>query len=273
MTERPAHFIASDDGFLPTRFAQSHWGDDHLNGPAVVGLAARELERRYGSAEFMPARLTVDLFKAARGVSTTVVARLVRDGRRVRNAVCDVVQDGATVAHATLVSYRRSLPPPGEQWVAAGEFTYPAGPLPGPDEVAGPYVGSDGQGWTRAIAEHQNADRTRFVDRPLDVVAGDKNSAFVSAAMVAEATSLTTNLGSRGIGYINGDLTMGLARLPVDDWLGVQAEAHWAADGIAVGTATLFDSLGAFGSGMVTAVANPAAQIDFGSTAFKGMRF
>jgi hypothetical protein len=66
---------------------------------------------------------------------------------------------------------------------------------------------------------------------------------------------------------------MGLARLPVDDWLGVQADAHWAADGVAVGTATLFDSLGAFGSGMVTAVANPAAQIDFGSTAFKGMRF
>ena len=78
---------------------------------------------------------------------------------------------------------------------------------------------------------------------------------------------------SIGTFRVNGDLTMALARLPVDGWLGVQADAHWAADGIAVGTATLFDSLGAFGSGMVTAVANPAAQIDFGSTAFKGMRF
>jgi hypothetical protein len=48
MTARPAHFI-------------------HLNGPALVGLAARTLERQYGLEEFMPARLTVDLFKAARG--------------------------------------------------------------------------------------------------------------------------------------------------------------------------------------------------------------
>lgn len=32
--------------------------------------------------------------------------------------------------------------------------------------------------------------------------------------MVAEATSLVTNLGTKGIGYINGDLTVALSRLP-----------------------------------------------------------
>src|SRR5277367_3521636 len=46
----PAHFTLTESGeFAPTRFAQSHWGDDHLNGPAVVGLAARALELEYGS--------------------------------------------------------------------------------------------------------------------------------------------------------------------------------------------------------------------------------
>ncbi len=272
MTRRPAHFTATDDGFLPTPFAQSHWGDDHLNGPAVVGLAARTLELAYGSDEFMPTRLTVDLFRAARGVPTKVSSRLVRDGRRVRNAECDIIQNSVPVARAILVSYRRSSPPPGEQWLAATDFSCPEGPLPGPDEISGPYVGSDGIGWTRSIAEHQNAERTRFLDRPIDVVAGIRNSPFVRAAMIAESTSLVTNLGSRGIGYINGDLTVGLARLPVDDWVGTLGDSHWAADGIAVGTATLFDSRGPFGSGMVTAVANPAAQIDFGNTDFTGMR-
>ena len=98
------------------------------------------------------------------------------------------------------------------------------------------------------------------------MVAGETNTPFVAAAIIAEATSLTTNLGSRGVGYINGDLTVGLARLPMDDWLGVQADSHWAAGGIAVGTATLYDRLGAFGSGMVTSVANPDAQITFGTS-------
>jgi hypothetical protein len=67
------------------------------------------------------------------------------------------------------------------------------------------------------------------------VLAGEKNSPFVRAVMIAGATSLVTNLG------------------------------NWASDGISVGTATLIDTQGAFGSGMVTAVANPAAQIDFSS--------
>jgi hypothetical protein len=60
-----------------------------------------------------------------------------------------------------------------------------------------------------------------------------------------------------------------MARLPVDEWIGIQADPHWACDGVAVGPATLFDQQGAFGSGMVTAVANPVAQIDFSSTSFR----
>ncbi|MDT0432987.1 acyl-CoA thioesterase domain-containing protein, partial [Streptomyces salyersiae] len=106
MTEVDAHFVQSEqDRFQPTRFAQSHWGEDHLNGPALVGLAARALEAAFGLPEFLPARLTVDLFKAARGVPTTTKVALVRDGRRVRNSECELVQDGVTVARATLVQY------------------------------------------------------------------------------------------------------------------------------------------------------------------------
>jgi hypothetical protein len=41
------------------------------------------------------------------------------------------------------------------------------------------------------------------------------------------------------VGDINGDLSVGLARLPVEEWIGVQSDSPWAADGIAVGTATL----------------------------------
>ena len=42
-----------------------------------------------------------------------------------------------------------------------------------------------------------------------------------------------------------------------------------ATGGPLFGTATLFDSRGPFGSGMTTAVANPAAQIDFSAQNFQ----
>ncbi|RDH74381.1 thioesterase family protein [Mycolicibacterium moriokaense] len=265
MTARPAHFTpAGEDGYLPTKYAQSHWGADHLNGPALVGLAARCLEEKFGLPDFMPTRLTVDLFKAARGVPTTTTVSLVRDGRRVRNSECEIVQDGVAVARATMVQYRLSEPPRGEEWTAPGDFDWPT-------ELAGEemsYMGSDGVGWTKDIAGHQHTARKRFINRTITVVEGDDNSPFVRGAMIAEGASLVTNLGSAGVGYINGDLTVALARLPVDEWMGVQADSHWAAAGISVGTATMFDRLGAFGSALVTAVANPAAQIDFGNDPF-----
>lgn len=259
-----AHFVTVDGAFLPTRYAQSHWGDDHLNGPAIVGLVARGLENEYGGTEFHPTRLTVDLFRAARNAPTTLDIRVVRDGRRVRSAECDVVQDGRTVARATLIQYRPSAPPPGTLWQRAGNPPQ----WPEPDSSVQPFVGSDDGGWTRSPAGHQDASRKRFFNDGIRVVAGESNSPFVRSAMVAEATSLVTNLGTAGVGYINGDLTVALARLPVDDWIGLEADSHHAAAGLAVGTATLYDSLGAFGAGLTTAIANPAAQIDFSTRSF-----
>jgi acyl-CoA thioesterase len=262
---KPAHFTVAESGeFEPTPFAGSHWGDDHLNGPAVVGLAAISLELHCGSHDFMPSRLTVDMFRAAHAVPTTVNVRTVRDGRRVRNAECDIAQEGRLVARATLVQYRRSSAPPGRLWSVPATIEFP----PALEDGVQTAVHSDTADWSRSPGEHQNDSRKRFYNSAIDVIAGQPNSQFIRAVMVAEATSLVTNLGTRGVGYINGDLTVGLARLPVGEWIGVQADSHWATDGVSVGTATLFDRTGAFGSGMTTAVANPAAQIDFANDPF-----
>ena len=137
------------------------------------------------------------------------------------------------------------------------------------DESKYTYVFSEAVGWTAdSLVEHQNATRKCTYGRTIDVVAGSPNTPFVRAVVAAESTSLVTNMGSAGVGYINGDLTLALARIPADGWIGLQADAHWVADGVAVGTATLFDSSGAFGTGLVTAISNPAAQIDFANDRF-----
>jgi len=269
MSARPAHFVqTAPDTFLPTPNARSRWGDDHLNGPALVGLAARALEERFGLDEFMPARLTVDLFKAARGVSTTVTTRLVRDGRRVRNSECELIQDGVTVVKATMVQYRRSSAPRGEEWSATMDLPLP----PDVDDSVYLRVGSDDGGWSPAIADHMNASRKRFLNRAIDVVEGAPNTPFMNAVYAAEGTSMVTHLGTAGIGYINGDLTVALARLPVDEWICVQGDSRAVADGVSVGAATLYDRAGAFGTGMVTAISNPAAQIDFADEKSFGVR-
>jgi hypothetical protein len=179
-----AHFFAESEGsFHPTESALSRWGHDSLNGPAIVGLAARVLEREYGIDGFLPTRLTADLFKAARRAPTEIRTRLVRDGRRIRNSECDVIQDGAVVARASMVQYRQSEPPPGQEWVGAAAFAAPPG-------VAGAayVVGSDAAGWSDTGAEHQNTSRKRVYHRTIDVVEGEQASPFLRAVVASEAT-------------------------------------------------------------------------------------
>jgi len=131
-------------------------------------------------------------------------------------------------------------------------------------------IGSDDAGWDPRGGVHQNTSRKRFYHSPIDAVSGHGLTPFVRAVIVAEATSLVSHLGTKGIGYINGDLTVALTRLPSSEHLGLQGDSHWAADGISIGSATLYDDAGPFGTGLVTAIANPAAQLDFG--AFNAVR-
>jgi hypothetical protein len=135
-----------------------------------------------------------------------------------------------------------------------------------PPGITGAAIGSDDVGWSSSGGEHQNTSRKRVYHRSIEVVQDEPASPFVRAVVAAEATSLVTNLGTHGIGYVNGDLTVGVSRAPLGDYIGVQADSHWCADEVAVGSATLFDDAGPFETAMVTAIANPAAQIDFGTS-------
>ena len=58
----------------------------------MCGLAARAVETEFGDDEFVPARCTIDLFKAARDIVTSTRVRIVRSGGRIRVVDVDVVQ-------------------------------------------------------------------------------------------------------------------------------------------------------------------------------------
>ena len=85
----------------------------------------------------------------------------------------------------------------------------------------------------------------------------------MAAASVADATSMVTNWGSNGVEHINTDITLTLARAPEGVEIGLAASDRVSADGIAVGTATVFDRAGRLGTTVVTSIANVNRGIDF----------
>ncbi|MBF6355901.1 thioesterase family protein [Nocardia higoensis] len=259
----PAFFERTDRGFEPLPAAVGAWSPDMVNGPAICGLLAGELDSAHRPEGFVPARLTVDLFRATLRKPLEVTTVEVRRGSRIAVADAQLLQEGRAVARATAVFLRPSEQPPGEVWTR-GEI-----PAPPPAELSGGPVsylwnsGEDPAGWSRRLGGHQNDQRKRTWQRPFPVILGEEPNVLATVATVGESTSMLTNWGAQGVGFINGDLTLVLSRLPRGGAIGVQAENHFSADGIAVGNATLFDEDGPFGAGVTTAVANPAAQVDF----------
>ncbi|EME21795.1 thioesterase family protein [Rhodococcus triatomae] len=267
MTDPLAFFSSTPDGFVAEHFAISRWSPDMVNGAALCGLVARALERAHGGAGFVPARLTVDLFKPARTTPLTARTTLVRDGNRIRVADAELVQDGEVVVRAGAVFLRQSEQPPGDVWSRDHR------PSPPPEHIAQvasdsshPYFGSDDHpnGWSQSMLEHQGASRKRMWAQHLPVVAGEEPSPFARAAMAGEPTSLMTNWGTAGVGFINVDMTLVLARLPEGVEVGIEADDHISSDGVAVGTTTMYDRRGPIGTCVVSALANARRQVDFG---------
>ncbi|WP_238423163.1 acyl-CoA thioesterase domain-containing protein [Gordonia sp. 'Campus'] len=258
--------------YRPTTFAASLWAPGTLNGPAVCGLAARAVEMEYGDDEFVPARCTIDLFKAARDITTSTRVRPVRSGGRIRVVDVEVVQhpvdaDEVIVARGTTVFLRTSSNPPGERWHRSPESVTFRPPATTADDLSPRFASDDAQDsvghWEKDMSKHQNGHRKRMWTRAAPIVVGEQPTPFQRAVVSAESASLVSNWGTTGIGFINCDLTVAISRLPRGERVGVEADVHVEDDGVSVSNAGLYDADGMFGTALVTAVNNAAAQIDF----------
>jgi hypothetical protein len=74
---------------------------------------------------------------------------------------------------------------------------------------------------------------------------------------------MVMNWGAEGVQYINTDVTLAISRVPVSQEIGISALSRTAHDGIAVGTAVVFDRQGPIGTTTVTSISNARRAVDF----------
>ena len=255
------------DVLVPQDLAKSLWGSDQMHGVALSGLLARALERAVsdlGRDDLRAARYTVDLFKAARMRPCRTTTRVVREGNRICLVDATVEQDGVPVARASGLFLKVSEQAPGEVWEPTeSPQPPPADVAPPTDDPHVPMFASAGVGWSDSFGEHQNAGHKTTWQVAVSVIPGERPSGFVAAASVADATSMVTNWGANGVEHINTDITLTLAREPEGVEIGLAAADRVSADGIAVGTATVFDRRGRLGTTVTTSIANVRRGIDF----------
>jgi hypothetical protein len=212
------------------------------------------IEQRHSADEFVPARLTVDMFRLPTLALIEVRTRLVRDGLRIKLVEADFFSAGVAMARASCQLLRKTENPPGKVW------SPPNWDVPAPSEIPAPTdprLGMHGKWATRPIVGAMGTvgPRRLWMSEVRDLVEGVPLTPFVRVAVAADFASPFANAGDHGLGYINSDVTVYLHRLPVKEWIGFEVVNHHATDGIAIGECFLYDQQGAIGTSTVAALA------------------
>jgi len=220
----------------------------------LVGLLAAKIELAHGGEAYMPARLTVDMYRLPGLEPVAVTTRLIKDGYRLKVVEAEFASGGKPAALATCQLLRRSAPPAGTVWRP------PNWDAPPPGQIAAPAGQRSALGGMWAMKPISGAmgslgPRRTWMAEVRPLVEGESLTPFVRAALAADFASPFANAGDAGLGYINSDVTLYLHRLPIGEWIGFEVVNHEATDGVAIAACRMFDEQGAIGTASVAALA------------------
>lgn len=261
--EPAAFFVADGDCYLPGPMTRGPWGAT-MGGQIVGGLLGWGIEQCGVDPGFQPARLTVDLLRPVLLEPVQIQTSVQREGRRIKLVDGALVQNGKTVARASALFLRRGQHPDGQVWSESVRMP----PLPSSADEFPPDMpfliwgyGATTEGSPGiAAGEWEQTHSRKFawtrLFRPM--VRGYPLTPFTRLAFVGDVTSSLTHWGTSGLRYINADYTVTASRLPDGEYVGLAAQSHYSSDGVATGSATLFDRHGPIGTSLALALGQPA---------------
>jgi hypothetical protein len=250
-----ALFALDGERFVPSDLTRGPWSPDAMHGGPVAALLARLAEGVTSPLPMHPARLTVELLRPVPIVPLTGVVRISRPGRKVQLVEASLAAGGSEVARATLLRIRRAEVAMPER-VASGD-TRP--PEPGPEGSAVELprrCDGEGSAFHASATEHRLAKgvwgevgpATDWIRLLYPVVAGEIPSPLQRVAAVADfGNGISSALPYGEYLFINPDLTIYLLRLPVGEWICLDAATFPSREGAGIAESALYDVEGRIG--------------------------
>ena len=266
--------------YHPTPFARGPWDSKTLHGRVFPGLVAFEVETNGLSDDeidtFQASRITVDLFRPPPMLPLIVTNQIVRSGRRIKvvdvNIASDIKGKGIVdIARGSVVMLKKSVNPDGEIWSPpTWEIQPPPEDMPLPNTIKkSPDITAFlptwqtvnmqddvGKTYDENGPQHRKLGvRRAWIREIYNLISGVPPSQLVRIAQVADFANPFTNSGSKGLNYINADVTLYLQRTPIGSWIGTETSYHGADQGVSVGTMSLYDRCGRVGTSTVCGLA------------------
>jgi hypothetical protein len=247
----PSYFIRRGDHYESTPLTRGPWSPDLQHAGPACALLAGAIERHPFAAGMHVARLTFDLLRALPLAGQFSLAlQETRTGRKVRGLEALLSEAGRPLVRASALLVRRSeVPVP-----LAGEA-----PLVPPD-AAEPWSFPF---FTEAIGYHTSMELRRasgtfgrgrmhvwfrLLVSIVDTDAPSPLQRVIAAADSGNGTSVALDLARYS--FVNPDLSVALHRLPVGEWIGIDARTDAACEGLGLADTRLWDAQGAIGRGM-----------------------
>jgi len=254
----PAAFYERDgDRYLATELTRGPWdpGAQHAGPPAA--LLGRAVEGLPDAEEFQIGRVTCEILRSVPIAPVTVSARVLRPGRRVQLVEAELCDEAGEPLMRAAAWRLRSAPLeiPTEAMAAAE-------PAPGPEQGREVEFFPTGQ----ELGYH-SAMEVRFVEGGFiepgpalvwlrmrqALLAGEEPSPLQRVLVAADVgNGVSASLDYRRYLFINVDLTVHLERLPVGEWICVDAQTLPQPSGNGTAESVLSDGRGRLGRALQT---------------------
>jgi hypothetical protein len=230
--------------------AAGPWHDEMQHGAAPAALVAWAAEQLPADTPMRLARLSLDLCRPVPVGPLSIRTTIVRAGKKIQLATIDLLSNDGEVVRASVLRVRQSevqssedvgrlpldWPPPEASCDIPPEHRVrcrflegiSAKLASGPERIRGPTAM-----WFRA-------------NQP--IIDGTPISAAMRAAIAADfCNGVSSPLDMQQWSFVNGDTTLHLARLPVGEWILVNAATILGGGGGGIASATPADRGGYFG--------------------------
>ena len=243
-----------------SKWAGGPWNETQQHGSAPAALVAHIAEQIPTTQPMHVARLTLDLLRPVPIAPLQIKTEVLREGRKIQLCTIHLSAGSVQVVRATALKVRAldvdvpdvalppavMLPPP-----PTGSFEQPRTNRTSPfvsgitmQEVKGAFVvPGPAAVWCRS-------------DRP--IIEGVAMTPLMRAAVAADfCNGVSSVLDFNKFTFINGDLTISLSRMPVGDWILLDAESWIGPNGGGIAFGKLADSKGYFGRSTQSLVIDP----------------
>jgi acyl-coenzyme A thioesterase PaaI-like protein len=263
-------FVPEGASFVPTEQARGPWDPQALHGGAPAALIASAFERLEPGAELRVGRLSFEFLRPIPLAPLTLCTEIVRPGRRVQELAAELRAGEETIVRARAL--RVQAVPEEAVAASAGEG---ADEEPPPDAAMPPR--EQGEPLKFSLNDSDEASfagsamEMRWLNEPWRLGPGRvwqrlrhpllpdlPASPLARLAATADfCNGVSATLPFDRFLFINADLSIHLQRLPLGEWIGLDARTLLHEGGAALAEGVLHDEQGALGRAFQTLVVQP----------------